>query len=49
MDIVKNADTDSLTKGYSTFASEVNNIDPNYSPLSVKQLQIADCLTERGA
>lgn len=35
MDIVKNADTDSLTKGYSTFASEVNNIDPNYAPLSV--------------
>ncbi|MEL4896567.1 hypothetical protein [Crocosphaera sp. Alani8] len=35
MDIVKNADTDSLTKGYSTFASEVSNIDPNYSPLSV--------------
>ena len=32
---MENADTDSLIKGYSTFADEARNLDPNYSPDSV--------------
>ncbi len=35
IDIVKNADSDSLIKGYSTFADEAKNLDPKYSPDSV--------------
>jgi hypothetical protein len=35
IDIVENADSDSLIKGYSTFANEARNLDPNYSPDSV--------------
>ncbi|MGK7894132.1 MAG: hypothetical protein AB4372_11035 [Xenococcus sp. (in: cyanobacteria)] len=35
IEIVENADSDSLIKGYSTFADEAHNIDPNYSPDSV--------------
>ena len=35
IDIVEKADSDSLIQGYSTFAEEVRNLEPNYSPDSV--------------
>ena len=35
IDIVENSDSDSLIKGYSTFANEAKNLDPNDSPGSV--------------